>query len=63
LGGPGRTHLIFARTSIIIKDIAITSWAEDRKVVAANLLKGLLEKAKQAGADAVELREVDAEAP
>ena len=57
----GKEAKIFAKTSIIIKEVAIASWAEDRKVVAANLLKGLLEKAQQSGADAMELREVDAE--
>lgn len=52
---------IFAKTFIVIEDLAIMSWAKDRKEVALSLFKELLAKAQQTGADAVELLRVDAD--
>lgn len=52
---------VFAKTFIIIDNIAIASWTKDRKKVAMSLLEGVLNKAKQVEADAVQLMKVNAE--
>lgn len=44
---------------LIVEDVGIPPWAEDRKGVASSLLKALSEKAQKIGADAIELMRVD----
>jgi len=44
---------------LIIEDMGIPPWAEDRKGMATSLLKALWEKAQEMGADAIELMRVD----
>jgi len=50
---------LFPKAFLIIEDIGVQAWVEDRKGVASSLLKALLEKAKQLGADVVELMKID----
>jgi hypothetical protein len=44
---------------LVIEDVGIPPWAEDRKGMATSLFKALLEKAQEMGADAIELMRVD----
>lgn len=44
---------------LIVEDVGIPPWAEDRKVVASSLLNALFERAQEMGADAIELMRVD----
>jgi len=50
---------LYPRAFLIIEDIGVQAWIEDRKGVASSLLKALLEKARQLGADVVELMRID----
>ena len=50
---------LYPRAFLIIEDIGVQAWVKDRKEVASSLLKALLEKASQLGADVVELMRID----
>jgi DNA-binding HxlR family transcriptional regulator len=50
---------LYPRAFLIIEDIGVQAWVEDRKGVALSLLKALLEKASQLGADIIELMRID----
>jgi len=56
-----REPKVFAKAFIFVEDLAIMSWAKDRKGVALSLLKELLTKAQKTGADAIELAKINAD--
>jgi len=50
---------LFPKTFLIIEDMGVQAWVEDRRGVASSLLKTLLEKARQLGVNVVELMRID----